>query len=134
MAREGIYVNGKEIIARYVGDKLVWQKSREKLLTTINYKNSWSRSYDLYNSYSVEMVEYLETSVTDNLDFDITRIEIDNHSLPALKYYILIKPSLFGRQKRVISRITFKSRAEMDYFIRYTTYITKGEIKIYKEN
>ena len=26
MARSGIYVNGKEIIARYVGDKLVWEK------------------------------------------------------------------------------------------------------------
>ena len=26
MARAGIYVNGKEIVARYVGDKLVWKK------------------------------------------------------------------------------------------------------------
>ena len=26
MARSGIYVNGKEIVARYVGDKLVWKK------------------------------------------------------------------------------------------------------------
>ena len=27
MARSGIYVNGKEIVARYVGNKLVWKKS-----------------------------------------------------------------------------------------------------------
>lgn len=27
MAREGIYVSGKEIIRRYVGDKIVWRKS-----------------------------------------------------------------------------------------------------------
>lgn len=27
MAREGIYVGGKEIIRRYVGDKIVWRKS-----------------------------------------------------------------------------------------------------------
>lgn len=26
MARQGIYVNGKEIIARYVGNKKVWEK------------------------------------------------------------------------------------------------------------
>lgn len=28
MARSGIYVNGKEIVARYVGDKLVWRKGK----------------------------------------------------------------------------------------------------------
>lgn len=27
MAREGIYVGGKEIVRRYVGDKIVWRKS-----------------------------------------------------------------------------------------------------------
>ena len=33
MTREGIYVNGKEIIARYVGDKKVWEK--ESRLTLV---------------------------------------------------------------------------------------------------
>lgn len=28
MARKGIYVNGKEIVARYFGDKLVWRKEK----------------------------------------------------------------------------------------------------------
>lgn len=28
MARSGIYVNGKEIVTRYIGDKLVWRKRR----------------------------------------------------------------------------------------------------------
>ena len=27
MAREGIYVGGKEIVRRYVGDKIVWRRS-----------------------------------------------------------------------------------------------------------
>lgn len=27
MAREGIYVGGKEIVRRYVGDKIVWRKA-----------------------------------------------------------------------------------------------------------
>lgn len=26
MVRKGIYVNGKEIVARYVGDKLLWER------------------------------------------------------------------------------------------------------------
>lgn len=29
MARSGIYVNGKEIVARYVGDKKVWEKESQ---------------------------------------------------------------------------------------------------------
>ena len=28
MARQGIYVDGKEIVARYFGDKLVWRKNK----------------------------------------------------------------------------------------------------------
>lgn len=28
MARSGIYVNGKEIVARYIGDKCVWKNRR----------------------------------------------------------------------------------------------------------
>ncbi len=39
MAREGIYVGGKEIVRRYVGDKLVWGKF--ELLVT-NYFGNWS--------------------------------------------------------------------------------------------
>lgn len=27
MAREGIYIGGKEIVRRYIGDKIVWRKS-----------------------------------------------------------------------------------------------------------
>ena len=40
MAREGIYVGGKEIIQRYVGNKLVWEKF--KLLVTNNF-GGWSK-------------------------------------------------------------------------------------------
>ncbi len=40
MARVGIYVGGKEIVRRYVGDKLVWEKFT--LLITNNFGN-WSK-------------------------------------------------------------------------------------------
>jgi len=44
MVRKGIYVNGKEIVARYVGDKLVWRKTQSWTLVkhftyTISYYN-----------------------------------------------------------------------------------------------
>ena len=38
MARSGIYVNGKEIVARYVGDKLMWRK--EEPWNLVNEFNS----------------------------------------------------------------------------------------------
>ena len=44
MARSGIYVNGKEIIARYVGDKLVWEK--QKLIEVAHFQNFYDwKSY-----------------------------------------------------------------------------------------
>lgn len=27
MAREGIYVGGKEVVERYIGDKLIWKNT-----------------------------------------------------------------------------------------------------------
>lgn len=41
MARAGIYANGKEIVARYVGDKLLWEK--EKWVTVVKC----GRPYDV---------------------------------------------------------------------------------------
>lgn len=36
MVRKGIYVNGKEIVARYVGDKKVWER---KLIQSAHFEN-----------------------------------------------------------------------------------------------
>lgn len=135
MARSGIYVNGKEVVARYFGNKLVWQKSREKLLTTMNYYKSWSRSYDAYaydKSNAAELVEYLETSVTNDLEFDITRVAIGNRSWNASKYSLIIR-SWYGKEKRITTRIVFTSSADMYSFINFTKSNPIGEFKVYKE-
>ena len=42
MAREGIYVNGKEITQRYVGNRLVWEKMKMLFSGTV------SVTYDRY--------------------------------------------------------------------------------------
>ena len=132
MARSGIYVNGKEVVARYFGDKLLWKKSREKLFTTISYSKSWEQSYALYDRNGVELVEYFKTSVTENLEFDITRVEIGNRSWNASKYYLIIR-TRYRDKKRVITRIAFANQVEMNSFINYTLSNPSGEIKVYME-
>lgn len=43
MARSGIYVNGKEIVARYIGDKKVWEKTRVSYVISFSTWNQrWS--------------------------------------------------------------------------------------------
>lgn len=57
MARQGIYVNGKEIVARYVGDRLVWRKEAPWTLV----KNfTYSSSY--YNRESIDTMAKMHVS------------------------------------------------------------------------
>ena len=36
MTREGIYVGGKEVVERYIGDKLIWKKYRFRIVNTLS--------------------------------------------------------------------------------------------------
>ena len=63
MAREGIYVGGKEIIQRYVGDRLVWEKVRFELVGTFScfmVKNEYEKTITVYFR-SFEAFEIFET-------------------------------------------------------------------------
>lgn len=133
MAREGIYVNGKEIIARYVGDKLVWQKELEKLFVNWNYEKAWSRSFSDYTRYIAETVEYFETLQTDDVEVQITRVSIGDRSWKAKTFGTYIANSS-GNKKRVATRISFHNPTDMYSFIRATQLETTGVVKIYKEN
>ena len=58
MAREGIYVGGKEIIQRYVGDRLVWERVRFELVGTFScfmVKNEYEKTITVYfkNNYDL---------------------------------------------------------------------------------
>lgn len=132
MTRSGIYVNGKEIVARYVGDKLVWKKSREKLFTTISYYKPWFHSFAIDSDYVVELVEYFKTSLTNSIESDITRVSIGNRSWNANKYYLAIEHG-YTEPARVITRLVFASSEDMYSFINYTNMNTSGEIKVYRE-
>lgn len=133
MARQGIYVDGKKILARYVGDKKVWEKELEKLLTTWSFDRAWSRSFVDYTKYIAEKVEYLTISQIDDVEFEITRVSIGERSWKAKTLGVYISNDSSGK-KRVISRIVFHNSIEMYSFISATLLESPGEIKIYKEN
>ena len=57
MIRKGIYSNGKEIVARYVGDKLVWRKSQSWTLV-----RSFTFNGSRYTRESVDTMARLATS------------------------------------------------------------------------
>ena len=61
MAREGIYVGGKEITQRYVGDKLVWEKVKVLFSgnVPINY-NRYNRQIILHKSFSQKNIKLVE--------------------------------------------------------------------------
>ena len=62
MAREGIYIGNKEVVERYIGNKLVWEKL--KLLFSgkeMIFYNSFSREVSILNQeLSLENVKAIE--------------------------------------------------------------------------
>lgn len=72
MTREGIYVGGKEVVERYIGDKLIWKKYRFRIVNTlpltisnINYQSAtldcrtqfWHRYEELQSGYYYLRIE-----------------------------------------------------------------------------
>lgn len=45
MVREGIYIGGKEILERYVGNKLVWKKIKEREVANFNETEFGDHAY-----------------------------------------------------------------------------------------
>lgn len=62
MVRKGIYVNGKEIAARYVGNKLVWRKSAGQWTLVKNFSfgaNYYTNDYSTYTIVTMETNQYM---------------------------------------------------------------------------
>lgn len=135
MARQGIYVDGKQIIARYVGDKLVWERERERLFTTWIYEKRWSLSNNVINDYTAELDALFETStpVGTTIKQEITRISIGDRSWNAKMFAITVEDGS-GTKQRIVTRIRFNNFTDVYSFVRFTTLQSEGEIKMYKEN
>lgn len=99
MVRKGIYVNGKEIVARYVGDKLVWRKAVDvqiaymkaehiqyndySLLSIVNGRFVQLRQAIFYNVKIVingDVFPYLADEVTLSSNNPIARIKFNKWS------------------------------------------------------
>ncbi len=75
MTREGIYVGGKEITQRYVGDKLVWEKRirvlelfDKRVITSPSYRDNVMYIYDFtfsFRNYSINEVRFIGKTESD---------------------------------------------------------------------
>lgn len=93
MAREGIYVGGHEIVERYVGDKLVWQKWRfSKRFSNLSHGNIYQ--------YITTQVELSGTGgVGDNSPYDTgeRKIKIINYSAYGTEVFYANGAHVYGK-------------------------------------
>ena len=75
MARKGIYVNGKEIVARYFGDKLVWRKEKWTEVASFGDIYDWQTYGDIImrRVYLVRHIEKPDPFV----DYGATKAKIN---------------------------------------------------------
>lgn len=69
MAREGIYVGGKEVVQRYVGTRLVWEKRirvlelfDKRVIASPSYGEEVMNIYDYrfgFSNYSIDDVRFI---------------------------------------------------------------------------
>ena len=71
MVRKGIYVNGKEIVARYVGDKLVWRKAVDVQIAYMKAEHIQYNDYSLLSIVNGRFVQ-LRQAIFYNVKIVIT--------------------------------------------------------------
>lgn len=89
MAREGIYVGGKEIKQRYVGTKLVWEKRIRVLelfskfvIASPSYGENVMNIYDYrfsFSNYSIEEVRFIGKTESNVIPVTLERGYSNNH-------------------------------------------------------
>lgn len=125
MAREGIYVGGKEIIRRYVGDKIVWKKAY--------YEQVFARRVDIETnettSGGIVIKIYSYSSGFYNGTIDDGRLEIDGN----IAYFSRLEADLYtdSYNNRTYNRIyvTFLNPSDKNKFL----WKRLTNIKIFKK-
>lgn len=125
MAREGIYVGGKEIIRRYVGDKIVWKKAY--------YEQVFARRVDIETnettSGGIVIKIYSYSSGFYNGTIDDGRLEIDGN----IAYFSRLKADLYtdSYNNRTYNRIyvDFPNQSDKNKFL----WKKLTNIKIFKK-
>lgn len=124
MVRKGIYVNGKEIVARYVGDKLVWERP---LIQSAHFENF----YDWITDGEANIVRNVITTQTSgeqpqDYDYEAVKAKING------KYYDLKGARMFviNMGSYLVHRfvIIFKNPSDRDE----VSHIYTPDIYLYK--
>ena len=133
MARNAIYVGGKEIIRRYVGNKIVWRKFYYKQIFSGNYfvhmrgTEGLDLVLDIYSNHSQELVG----------NFGEGKVEFNGGvvSFSRLNGRFINDSNI--RNNRQVVTITFFNSYDKDTFRSYYSQTTINEnikvfIKAYK--
>lgn len=113
MARNGIYVGGKEIIRRYVGDKVVWRKSYYAQVFSHRGEIEIQDKYGL----TIELQVYAYGTTVYNGTIDDGRIEVDGN----IAYFRRLEADLYTNSynNRTYNRmvITFLNQSDKNKFL-----------------
>ena len=115
MLREGIYIGGKEMVRRYVGNKLVWQKKNRNHIgkLTLNFKAKDTSqaiatlntlySYDAYE----DLEKYTKATVVKRFDkfFKVNAVQMSSGYSSSSRDYGYLS-------------IFFKNQSDRDYFLK----------------
>lgn len=119
MARSGIYVNGKEIVARYVGDNLVWKK---KVLTEIVELSLVTFSENEYGLSTVIHGEY--THLRQDTFYNVTLV-IDGRTFSHVAKEVVLKDG------NPIAIVKFESWTQHKDFIRLLRKFRRQSIRMF---
>lgn len=119
MARSGIYVNGKEIVARYVGDNLVWKK---KVLTEIVELSLVTFSANDYGFSTVIHGEY--THLRQDTFYNVTLV-IDGRTFSHVAKEVVLKNG------NPIAIVKFESWTQHKDFIRLLRKFRRQSIRMF---
>lgn len=113
MTRSGIYVNGKEIVARYVGDKLVWKKDKWVEVGHFDRFNDWERLGDdvLARGFKVTKSSRGEKQQPD-FNYNATRVIVNGKQYDITRAVMQVQ-DLYS-EWHFAFYITFKNRSERD--------------------
>lgn len=127
MARVGIYIGDKEIIRRYVGDKIVWRKSyytqvySGRYIVLINDRNGLEKEFKIYGDGFKQLVGNMgegKIELNDNTAlFKSLKCEFINGRYDDAEHYSAI--------------ITFLNQQDKDLFVKSDYHHTN--IKIFKK-
>lgn len=119
--REGIYVGGHEIVERYVGNKLVWQKFIFVEKGIFSYHAQGEKDIYTYNTQSGYVLMPIVSVHKIHGD-----IKLERNGVSFLNVKVERKTDYFGGKSDFI--ISFPTREERDKYLAQP-----GETKFYKK-